>query len=82
MKKVPILICLSSLAVIALFIFQINWLQHSRKLMEEDFSHRVYMALCSAIEKHTDGAGCFVPSSAYIDGKPLGKKIDQSLTFY
>lgn len=76
MKKIPIFITVSTLAVIALFIFQVNWLQHSRKLMEEDFSHRVYMALCSAVEKHTDGEGCFKPpvfkpANVAICGDPL-----------
>lgn len=76
MKKIPILIIASSIAVIALFLFQINWLQHSRKLMEEDFSHRVYMALCSAVENHdgdisTEGVTTMMMCGAPTDKPPF-----------
>ncbi len=38
------------LGVILLILFQVNWLQHSRKLIEEQFDQKVTMALCSAVE--------------------------------
>jgi two-component system phosphate regulon sensor histidine kinase PhoR len=38
------------LGVILLVLFQVNWLQHSRKLIEEQFDQKVTMALCSAVE--------------------------------
>lgn len=38
------------LGVILLILLQVNWLQHSRKLIEEQFDQKVTMALCSAVE--------------------------------
>lgn len=40
----------SCLALILLLLFQVNWLRHSRKLIEEQFDQKVTMALCSAVE--------------------------------
>lgn len=44
------LIAASCLALILLILFQVNWLRHSRRLLEEQFDQRVTMALCSAVE--------------------------------
>ncbi len=38
------------LALILLILFQVNWLRHSRRLLEEQFDQKVTMALCSAVE--------------------------------
>jgi signal transduction histidine kinase len=43
----PVAFCLG---VLLLILFQVNWLQHSRKLIEEQFDQKVTMALCSAVE--------------------------------
>ncbi|MBK9335485.1 MAG: HAMP domain-containing histidine kinase [Lewinellaceae bacterium] len=45
------LIGASALAILALIGFQIIWMQHSRKLLEEQFNNRVNMALCSTVER-------------------------------
>ncbi|MFN7115727.1 MAG: sensor histidine kinase [Saprospiraceae bacterium] len=44
------LIGASCLALILLILFQVNWLRHSRQLLEEQFDQKVSMALCSAVE--------------------------------
>lgn len=44
------LIGASCLALILLILFQVNWLRHSRRLLEEQFDQKVTMALCSAVE--------------------------------
>lgn len=48
----------STFSLALLIIFQVNWLQHSRKLIDELFNQKVTMALCSAIDdlsKKTSG---------------------------
>lgn len=52
------LLVASTLAVIGLVIFQLTWMRHSRKLSEEIFNQRVYMALCSTVEDYGGGALC------------------------
>ena len=44
------IIAASSLALIALVVFQVNWLNHSRNLIEEQFDQKVRMAMCYAID--------------------------------
>lgn len=44
------LIGASCLALILLILFQVNWLRHSRRLLEEQFDQKVTMALCNAVE--------------------------------
>lgn len=43
------------LGVMLLILFQVNWLQHSRRLIEEQFDQKVTMALCSAVENLEKG---------------------------
>ncbi|MFT6963525.1 MAG: hypothetical protein ACJAWV_003262, partial [Flammeovirgaceae bacterium] len=50
-KKLQYIIAFSAFAVIGLVILQINWVNHAAKLREDQFDHRVNMALCSAIDK-------------------------------
>ena len=52
------LIGASALAILALIGFQVSWMQHSRKLLEEQFNNRVNMALCSTVEKMADSPAC------------------------
>jgi hypothetical protein len=52
------LLVASTLAVLGLVIFQLTWMRHSRKLSEEIFNQRVYMALCSTVEDYGGGALC------------------------
>lgn len=44
------MIAASCLALILLLFFQVNWLRHSRQLIEEQFDQKVTMAICSAVE--------------------------------
>jgi len=48
----------SVLALAALIFFQLRWIQHSTELLEEQFSHRVDMALCNAVEQMADSKSC------------------------
>ena len=45
-----LLIGACALAMVALIAFQVNWMKHSSRLIEEQFNNRVNMALCSAVE--------------------------------
>ena len=40
----------STLALIALFVFQVKWMSDSRNLIEQQFDQKVRMALCFAVE--------------------------------
>lgn len=48
----------SLLAVIGLVVFQLSWMQYSRRLSEEIFDQRVCMALCSVVEDYGCGLIC------------------------
>lgn len=56
--KAPAILIASVLAVLALVVFQLTWMRYSRQLSEEIFNQRASMALCSTIEKYSDGAMC------------------------
>ena len=68
-NKVSVLIGASTLAIIALVLIQVKWMQHSRDLIEEQFSHRVSLALCQAVSNLSEtnacvggsGTGCRAP---------------------
>lgn len=49
-NKTTWLVAASCLAMLLLILFQVSWLQHSRRLIEEQFDQKVTMALCSAVE--------------------------------
>lgn len=61
--KSYVLLIASTIAVIGLVIFQLTWMQHSRRLSDEIFNQRVYMALCSTVESYGGGALCSKSSS-------------------
>ena len=50
LKQTSVIVIASSLALIALIIFQLKWLQQSRELVEEQFDQKVTMALCTVSE--------------------------------
>lgn len=54
----------SVLALTALIFFQLRWIQHSTELLEEQFSHRVDMALCNAVEEMANSETCAALSSS------------------
>ena len=49
-NKLPFIIVASTIALIALIIFQVNWVRQSGNLLEEQFNQKVSMALCYAVE--------------------------------
>ncbi|MCB0637222.1 MAG: HAMP domain-containing histidine kinase [Lewinella sp.] len=58
-NKLPIyLILASGLAIAALIAFQVNWMRHSQELLEEQFQHRVNMALCNTVEQLSREPSC------------------------
>lgn len=52
------LIAAAALGILALIGFQVIWMQHSRKLLDEQFNNRVNMALCSTVEKIAANQAC------------------------
>ncbi len=64
-NKISWMVAASCVALTALLLFQVNWLQHSRQLIEEQFDQKVTMAMCSAVEemgrKHHALAGALIP---------------------
>ncbi len=52
------LIAAAALSILALIGFQVNWMRHSRGLLEEQFNNRVNMALCSTVEKLAENQTC------------------------
>lgn len=52
------LIGASALGILGLIVFQVLWMQHSRKLLEEQFNNRVNMALCSTVERLASNPAC------------------------
>ncbi|MFH1321064.1 MAG: HAMP domain-containing sensor histidine kinase [Bacteroidota bacterium] len=57
MNKLPILIIASTIAIVALIIFQVNWIMQSKNLLEEQFDQRVSLALCNAVENLSRNEG-------------------------
>lgn len=50
LNRVPIIVGASTVALIALVVFQMNWIKHAHDLIEEQFEQKVRLALCAAIE--------------------------------
>lgn len=59
-----IIVSASALAIIALVLFQVQWIRHSSNLLEEQFNHQANMALCSAVEKMARSRSCIVSNSS------------------
>lgn len=81
-KKLPIyLILASGLAIAALIAFQVNWMRHSRALLEEQFEHRVSMALCNAVEQLAEEPSCASPlqSQCLATKSECGRQLDTLL---
>jgi two-component system, OmpR family, phosphate regulon sensor histidine kinase PhoR len=55
MNKTNIIIGASFLSLIALFAFQVKWMTDSRNLIEEQFNHKISMAMCYAVNLLGDG---------------------------
>ena len=57
-EKIPGIALASVIVVAGLLYYQYSWMQHSHRLMEEIFSQKVSMALCSAIESCNGSSTC------------------------
>lgn len=66
MKKIPLLLAASSLAVIALIVFQLQWIQNSQELIDELFEDKVGMALCTTVEQQ-GGEVCCEPMRDFLN---------------
>ena len=100
MKKRHInwIIAASALAMISLVIIQMRWMRQSRELLEEQFTNKVNMALCSTVERMAGNetqcdeikACCQAPANACCSISPapptqemaIQAALDQSLQFY
>jgi signal transduction histidine kinase len=58
MRKVYTLIAASALALALLIFFQMRWIGTSRALIEEQFTNKVNLALCSAVEQLSESEDC------------------------
>ncbi|KAA3630155.1 MAG: sensor histidine kinase [Bacteroidetes bacterium] len=69
--RTPAILLASTLSIIALVIIQFNWIQHSKRLMEDAFDNRVCTALCSTVEGFygvpscADSSACKVNSNIF-----------------
>ncbi|MBK8878061.1 MAG: HAMP domain-containing histidine kinase [Haliscomenobacter sp.] len=57
-KQIYIVIAASCLALLGLIAIQVRWMTYSQELLEEQFEHRVDMALCQAVETTTNEPCC------------------------
>jgi two-component system, OmpR family, phosphate regulon sensor histidine kinase PhoR len=64
-NRIKIVIVASCLALLGLIAIQVRWMNYSRQLLDEQFEHRVDMALCNAVtttaqepQKSTVGMTC------------------------
>lgn len=49
-NRIKIVIAASCLALLGLIAIQVRWMNYSRELLDEQFEHRVDMALCNAVQ--------------------------------
>lgn len=63
-SKVLFFIIAASFALIALVLFQVKWMMQSRDLIEEQFNHKVSMALCKAVENIAETEQCMTFTKA------------------
>ncbi|MBK8041899.1 MAG: hypothetical protein IPK21_04110 [Haliscomenobacter sp.] len=57
-KQIYFVIAASCLALLGLIAIQVRWMTYSQELLEEQFEHRVDMALCQAVETTTNEPCC------------------------
>lgn len=97
-QSIKYLIGASIIAISALLYFQLKWMDHSRKLMEEQFNQRVQMALCSAVDKAASNTDCKalrascgitnnqnvcrLPSSTLLETSTLDATLAKTLAYY
>ena len=49
-NRIKIVIAAACLALLGLIAIQVRWMNYSRQLLDEQFEHRVDMALCNAVQ--------------------------------
>ena len=97
-NRIKIVIATACLALLALIAIQVRWMNYSRQLLDEQFEHRVDMALCNAVQTTAEepqstvvmtcannkGSCCadIVPESMILSDSQLRKNLDRSLAFY
>ncbi len=79
MKRIPLLLAASSIAVIALIAFQLEWIQHSRELSEELFGEKVCMALCTTVEQQENDV-CCEPMRDFLNINPAPQATCEALS--
>lgn len=81
-KKLPILIAISSLAVVGLVAFQLFWIQHSNELAESVFKDKVCMALCSTVDQQGAGLCCsWDPPADSMNSLPSCQALETDTNF-
>jgi two-component system phosphate regulon sensor histidine kinase PhoR len=73
-----LLIAAAALAILGLIGIQVRWMQHSRKLLEEQFNNRVSMALCQTVENMAANPASTSEVKACCSGM-AGGRCDKSL---
>ncbi len=67
-----LLVGASAMALISLVFFQLRWMRHSNNLLEEQFKHRVDMALCNAVEQMATSESCATLNVSCMTGESQG----------
>ncbi len=82
-RQIPLLIAACALGMLALIVFQASWINHSRRLLNEQFNNRVNMALCSSVEKMAENQVCSNQiRSACCAQESNGNMCAQSLDYF
>lgn len=81
MNRTNIIIGASFLALVVLFAFQIRWMTDSRNLIEEQFNHKVSMAMCYAVDILKTETGVTSSTSPVSDNCGPLKEVDAGYQF-
>ncbi len=97
MNRINVLVLGTGMAILALISFQYYWIKTSKSLIEEQFTNKVSMALCSAVDKLSDNpdccklktSGCEADNTqcqsqlnSMVQDSAFVKEINSSLQFY
>ncbi|MEP7323510.1 MAG: HAMP domain-containing sensor histidine kinase [Saprospiraceae bacterium] len=69
MQRVYWLIASAALTMILLIGFQVYWMSKSKELIEEQFTNKVSMALCSAVDKLSNSPACSQAATSCLTSK-------------
>jgi two-component system, OmpR family, phosphate regulon sensor histidine kinase PhoR len=69
MQRVYWLITSAALTMILLIGFQVYWMNKSKELIEEQFTNKVSMALCSAVDKLSKSPACSQAATSCMTSK-------------